>query len=285
MWIDDVKEWMDRDRPFVLATVIRSEGSTPRGMGTRMLIACDGDICGTVGGGDVEHIIVKHAREVLRKNKTEILTFSLAGDTWTVMEGVEIQSLCGGRLDILMEPMTRGMEVVAFGGGHIARKLAGLCDVMEISYRIYDNREAFASKTRFPTAAETVCASYEELKDRIVLTESSYCVILTHGHAFDHVVLEALMAQKHIPYIGMIGSRHKIGAIIGKIEKSGITPDNRLYSPVGLNIGWSKPQEIALAILAEIRVLDSGGSPEHCRLNWAKDEKGIRPVESTVETL
>lgn len=268
MWIDKVKELMAQRKPFVLATVIRSEGSTPRGVGTRMIITADNEIHGTVGGGDVEHIVRKYAPEILRKNQPEILGFSLNGDAWQVMEDVEIKGLCGGRLEILLEPMTSGMEAVIFGGGHIGLKLAQLCDVMEIPYRVYDSRNEFASKTRFPLATDVVCAAYEDLADTITLTESSFCVILTHGHEYDHVVLQALLIQKQLPYIGMIGSKHKVGAIIGKIAESGIHPDNRLYTPVGLNIGWSKPQEIALAILSEIRVLVSGGSPAHCRVDW-----------------
>lgn len=271
MWIDKAREWMDQGKPFVIATIIKSEGSTPRDVGTRMLVTAEGDIDGTVGGGEVEHIVVKHAGEVLRKNKPEVLSFSLSGDVWRVMEGVEVQGLCGGRLEILMEPITQGMEVVIFGGGHIGEKLAGLCDVMEIPYRVYDNRPEFASKERFPNASDTVSAPYEELAERLVLTGSSYCVILTHGHVYDHVVLQALLIQKQLPYIGMIGSKSKVGAIIEKIGKEGIHPDDRLYTPVGLNIGWSKPQEIALAILAEIRVLVSGGSPSHCRVDWSEN--------------
>ena len=74
--------------------------------------------------------------------------------------------------------------------------------------------------------------------------------------------------QKQLPYIGMIGSKNKVGAIIEKIAESGIHPDERLYTPVGLNIGRRKPQDIALAIMAEIQVIASGGSVDHCRLDW-----------------
>jgi xanthine dehydrogenase accessory factor len=269
MWIDTVKKMADTGKPFVIATIIKSTGSTPRGIGTRMVIAQDGSIQGTIGGGDVEHIVITHSGEILKKNKPEILSFSLNGDMWQVTDSVEIQGLCGGYLEVLLEPVSPEMDVVIFGGGHVGSKLSHLCDVMEIPYRVYDNREEFASKGRFPSAKDVVCAPYETLKETITLTDSSYCVILTHGHVYDHVVLEALLPQTHVPYIGMIGSKNKIGAIIEKIAEKGIFPDNRLYTPVGLNLGWSKPQEIALAIMAEIQVLVSGGSPAHCRLDWS----------------
>lgn len=268
MWIDKVKEMADRGKPFILATIVKSQGSTPRGIGTRMIISTDGEIHGTIGGGEMEKIVRSYAQEILKKNQPEILGFSLNGDTWQVSETITIQGLCGGYLEVLLEPFSPEMELVIFGGGHIGHKLALLCDVMEIPYRLYDNREEFASKNRFPSARAMVCAPYEELETHITLTDSSYCVILTHGHVYDHVVLKALLVQSQLPYIGMIGSKIKVGAIVEKIAESGIYPDNRLYTPVGLNIGRRKPQDIALAIMAEIQVIASGGSPCHCRLDW-----------------
>lgn len=271
MWIDKVKEMADRGKSFVMATIVKSLGSTPRGIGARMIISTDGEIHGTIGGGDVENIVRSYAPEILKKNQPEILGFSLNGDSWQVTETITIQGLCGGYLEVLLEPFSPGMELVIFGGGHIGHKLALLCDVMEIPYRLYDNREEFASKDRFPSARATVCAPYEDLETHITLTDSSYCVILTHGHMHDHVVLKSLLVQNQLPYIGMIGSRNKVGAIIEKIAESGISPDSRLYTPVGLNIGRRKPQDIALAILAEIMAVVSGGSPDHCRFDWKSE--------------
>ncbi|MBU1172274.1 MAG: XdhC/CoxI family protein [Proteobacteria bacterium] len=268
MWIDKVKEMTDSGMPFVLATIIRTQGSTPRGIGTRMIVAADGTIHGTIGGGDVENIVRGHAGEVLKNNQPEILRFSLNGDPWQVTGNVTVQGLCGGSLEVLLEPFTPEIELVIFGGGHIGHKLALLCDVMEIPYRIYDNREEFASPDRFPTARDTVCAPYEQLENLIHLTASSYCLILTNNHNHDHVVLKALLVNRQIPYIGMIGSQSKVGALIKKIGECGIYPDKRLYTPVGLNIGRRKPQDIALSIMAEILAVVSGDRPDHCRLDW-----------------
>ncbi len=268
MWIDKVKALADRDKPFVMATIVKSLGSTPRGIGARMIISTDGEIHGTIGGGDVENLVRSHAPDILKKNQPEILGFSLNGDAWKVTETLTVQGLCGGYLEVLLEPFSPGMELVIFGGGHIGHKLALLCDVMEIPYRLYDNRDEFASKDRFPSARATVCAPYEELETHITLSGSSHCVILTHGHEYDHVVLKALLVQSQLPYIGMIGSKTKVGAIVEKIAESGVSPDNRLYAPVGLNIGRRKPQEIALAIMAEIQAIASGGNSGHCRLDW-----------------
>lgn len=269
MWIDKARELMDKGRPFVIATIVKAQGSTPRGIGARMIVSASGEIYGTIGGGEVEKIVADYSAETLKKKSPEVLSFSLNGDKWQVTGDISIEGMCGGYLEVLLEIVSTEMEIVIFGGGHIGLKLANLCDVMELPFRIYDNRDEFASEGRFPAARQIISAPYETLCENIVLTDSSFCVILTHGHVYDHVVLKALLPQKHIPYIGMIGSKHKVGAIIENIAESGVFPDSRLYSPIGLNIGWEKPQEIALAIMAEIRAVASGGSPAHCRLDWA----------------
>ena len=237
-----------------------------------MIIPEDGDIFGTIGGGEVERIVTERAGEVLKSGINECLGFSLDGDRWQVASDIFIEGMCGGYVEVLVEAVMPEMEIVIFGAGHIGHKLAGLCEVMEIPCRVYDNRPEFAAKDRFPSARDVIAAPYEDLEKRIALSSSSYCVILTHNHSHDHVVLEALLGQPSIPYIGMIGSRSKTQAIIKKIRESGMKPDHRLYAPVGLNIGRRKPQDIALAILAEIQALISGGSPNHCRVDWTEQD-------------
>lgn len=268
MWIETLNKWKNEKQACVLASVIKTEGSAPRGSGTHMVINARGASAGTLGGGPVEHIVVQHAKEIFRKREPETLRFSLKGDKWQVTEQYEIESLCGGYQEVLMEPILPSLEVVIFGGGHIAKYIAGLCAAMGEPYRIYDNRPEFASTERFPDAEECICAPYEEAAERLELSASSCCVILTHGHSFDQCVLGQLLPQQQIPYIGMIGSAHKIEVCLNNLIQEGITIDERLYSPIGLDIGNHAPNEIALSILAEIHLLFSGGSAEHGRKNW-----------------
>ncbi|WP_027360219.1 XdhC family protein [Desulforegula conservatrix] len=270
MWIDKAKKLMDKGSPFVIATVVKAQGSTPRGVGARMIVSASGETFDTIGGGEVEKIVIERSKTVLENGKHECLSFSLKGDRWLVTDDIYVEGMCGGSIEILLEAVLPKIEVVIFGGGHIGSKLADLCHIMEIPCRIYDNRNEFASIDRFPYAKKVICAPYEVLQEKIELTDSSFCVVLTHGHVYDHVVLKALLPQKQVPYIGMIGSKHKVGAIIENIAEGGVLPDNRLYSPIGLNIGWRRPQEIALAIMAEIQAVISGGTPSHCRIDWTE---------------
>lgn len=282
MWIETLHKWKTENRACILASIIKTEGSAPRGPGTHMVINETGDFAGSLGGGPVEHIVLQHAKEIFRKREAETLCFSLKGDKWQVTKQYEIESACGGYQEVLMEPVLPELEVVIFGGGHIARYIAKLCGAMDKPFRVYDNRPEFAATDRFPDAVECICAPYEEVADRLTLSSSSYCVILTHGHCFDRCVLGQLLPQKQIPYIGMIGSTHKIEVGLKKLMKEGVAVDERLYSPVGLNIGNHAPNEIALSILAEIHLLFSGGSSEHGRVKWHETLKQERIDEDAV---
>jgi xanthine dehydrogenase accessory factor len=268
MWLKSLYEWKNKGVPCAIVTVIRAEGSVPRGVGAKMVVSEANDIAGSVGGGPVEHISRGEALKAIRDNTCLTLDFSLQGDAWQVTEETSVQGLCGGTLAVFIEPVLPRKEVVIFGGGHIGEKIGRLCEVLNLPYRLYDDRPEYASAERFAGAAERVCKPYAQLSTEITLTRVSYCIVLTHGHAHDEVCLEQLLACKEVPYIGMIGSANKVKVIIEHIRSRGGVIDERLYSPIGLQIARSLPEEIALAIVAEVAMLMNGGTLTHYRTKW-----------------
>lgn len=268
MWLKSLSEWKAQGLPCAVLTIVEAEGSTPRGVGSKMAVNARGDIAGSIGGGPVEHVSLEEAHKAMRDKKCRTLKFSLRGDEWQVTKERKIKSLCGGSLTVLIEPILPRPEVVIFGAGHIGEKLSKFCAILNIPYRVYDNRREFLTAERFPDAAELIHADYGALAEKIALSSMSYCVILTHGHAHDEECLELLLKNKEVPYIGMIGSPEKIGVLVRNIRSRGTAVDGRLYSPVGLRIGRTLPEEIALAIIAEIMLLEQGGSGEHYRVKW-----------------
>jgi xanthine dehydrogenase accessory factor len=164
---------------------------------------------------------------------------------------------------VFLDPVFPPEEVVAFGGGHISERLARLCEVVGVSFRVYDERPEFGSRTRFPGAREVVCAPYGELGGHIRLSSASHCVVATHGHAQDEAVLEQLVQLPFLPYIGLVGSRRKLQGIRERLAAKGQTLGPQVHSPAGLALGGALPGDIALAILAEIKLLMDGGRPEH----------------------
>jgi xanthine dehydrogenase accessory factor len=265
MWLNKITQWVNQGIPCAIVTIIKAEGSVPRGVGAKLVVNELDDSAGSVGGGPVEHISRQQAIKCIRENRCVTLNFSLAGDLWQVTEDQSVQGRCGGTVAVFIEPILPKPEVVIFGGGHIGEALGKLCDVLKIPYRVFDNREEFVSMERFPSAVERICQPYESLSNSIHLTRTSYCVVLTHGHLHDRSCLEQIAPNREVPYIGMIGSRHKVKAIIEDIRSQGGVIDQRVYSPVGLKIARNLPEEIALSIISEIVMVINSGSPEHMR--------------------
>jgi xanthine dehydrogenase accessory factor len=268
MWLKSLYEWKNQGIPCAIVTVIKAEGAVPRGLGSKMVVTAGNDIAGSVGGGPVEHISRAEALKAIRDNRCLTLDFSLKGEEWQVTQDKTVQGLCGGTVTVFIEPVLPCKELVIFGGGHIGEKLGRFCDILNLPYRIYDNRPEYATVERFPCATERICQPYEELGQAITLTHISYCVILTHGHAYDEVCLEQILGNKDVPYIGMIGSPNKIKVTLDHIRSRGGVIDDRLYSPVGVRIGRNLPEEIAFSIMTEVMVLMSGGELEHFRVKW-----------------
>ena len=134
---------------------------------------------------------------------------------------------------------------------------------------MYDDRAEFADSERFAAAKEVVCGPFTAVESNISLYGRSYCVIMTYGHEHDEEVLEQLLKNKNLPYIGMIGSVNKAAVLIDNIKKRGGVIDDRLYCPIGVKIGKNLPQEIALSILAEVVLVMKGGRLEHMRKDWS----------------
>lgn len=231
---------------FALATVISAEGSTPRDAGTKMLIRGDGSIVGTIGGSIIEARVREKGQEVIHKGKAEVCCFDLTGHEKDGM-------ICGGTVQVFIEPVGERSTVYIFGGGHISYFLARLGKMCNFGLVVIDDRQEFANRERFPEADTTIAADYRDAFSQITIDSTSYIVIVTRGHAHDQRVLEwALSTDAH--YIGMIGSKKKIHTIYDNLTRKGISKDalERVFSPIGLDIKAQTPEEIAVSIMAEI---------------------------------
>lgn len=266
MWLQRLNDWVGAGRPCALVTIVAAEGSTPRGPGAKMAVDADGEVAGTVGGGAVEHHCVGAALEAIRSGEPRLVRFVLDGGTWAEEAPQADYGVCGGAVTLFIEPVPALMEVVIFGAGHVGESVGRLCAALGVPYRVYDDRPGFPTPERFPDARETVLGPYADLPARIRLGASSWCVILTEGHAHDETVLAHLLGNPDLPYIGMIGSRAKVGHSFAKVRALGAPPDPRVYSPIGLGLGGRAPADIALAILAEIRCLHFAGHGGHLRV-------------------
>jgi len=240
------------NQPVVLATVIESLGSAPRGEGARMLIRTDGSIAGTIGGGAVEQKVIDEALQLMKGGASKLLTYELK----------DIGMQCGGGMSVFVEPLVPAPQLIIFGAGHIGTCLAQIGKMLEFSVTVVDNRPEFANAQRLPWADTIIAEEYAAAIEKAVFNARTYVVILTHKHTYDHEVLEKCL-DKTWAYIGMIGSRVKVAKVFDLLRGKGVTDEiiKKIHSPLGMNIGANTPAEIVISILAEIiQVRSSAGN-------------------------
>jgi xanthine dehydrogenase accessory factor len=231
-----------------LATVVQAKGSTPREVGSKMLINNDGNIIGSIGGGTLEATICREAMSVLREGKAKLLHFDLRGK-----EVEADQMLCGGEMDIFIEPILPQLTLYIFGAGHISLSISKMAKMVGFRVVVIDDRVEFANSERFPEADEIFAEDFSATLSRLRINDSSYIAIVTRGHQFDEKVLEWAVTTG-ARYIGMIGSKKKNELIFAHLQSKGISKDvlERVHAPIGLDINAETPEEIAVSIMAEL---------------------------------
>jgi xanthine dehydrogenase accessory factor len=251
-------------RRGALATIIETQGSIPSYESSKILIRDDGSIVGTVGGGCVEAEVWSVAQEVMREEKPRRLHFNL-----NAKPEYDTGLVCGGSLDIFIEPILATPALYLFGAGHVSLSISKVAAIAGFETIISDDRAAFASRERFPEALETHAGPWEEIFARLRLSAHAYIVIATRGHQGDLTCLrEALKTPAR--YIGMIGSKRKMIEFSKALEREGV-PSSRLeqiHSPVGLAIGALTPQEIAVAVVAEMIAVRRNAAAAIPSLAW-----------------
>ena len=231
----------------VLATVISSRGSAPRKAGAKMLIKNDGTSIGTVGGGGVEKRVRERAIEVMNSGEPQVVHFDLSG------KGEGTAMICGGQMDVFLEPILSPPTLYLFGAGHISQGTAAMGKMLGFRVVVIDPRPEYNNNDRFPDADALIVEEYESAFSKLSVDEDSYIVIYTTGHVLDEQCLDFAVGTK-AKYIGMIGSKKKVKEVKERLLQKGISQQqlDRVYAPIGIGIGAETPEEIAISILAEI---------------------------------
>jgi xanthine dehydrogenase accessory factor len=234
-----------------VATIVQVNGSIPSYESAKMLVREDGSMLGTIGGGCVEAEVWNAAREVIETEKPRHLTFSLGQDA-----AYDNGLICGGQLNIFVEPVTPQPRAYIFGGGHVSKYLSKIASLAGFSTVVVDDREAFANAERFPEADATYAEPYEDVFSKLPVTSSSYLIIVTRGHRDDMRVLRWAVTTE-ARYIAMIGSKRKTISVVHELEKEGFSRDmfSKVFAPMGLEIGAETPEEIAISVVAEMIAL------------------------------
>jgi xanthine dehydrogenase accessory factor len=259
-----VADALERGEAAALVTIVATTGSTPQRVGAKMLVFGDGRIVGTIGGGCYENDAFGKAREAIRSRRPQLVHYELDDDF-----AQETGLICGGQMDVYIEPIEPSPELYIVGAGHVAFHLAKVAHEVGFRIHVVDDREKFANADRFPTAVEIVVDDIPAWIARANLPPHAYAVIVTRGHTNDLEALRAL-APRELRYLGLIGSRAKVARIYDALVDDRMSAEAlaRVHAPIGLDIGAVTPQEIAVSILAELIAVKHGkDDPRSLRWN------------------
>lgn len=264
--IERALEYLEANEDLELVEIVESSVSgTPRKEGAFMFVDINAESFGTVGGGNVEYQATLYAKELLLKKESGEKKYELSQAA-----AENIGMVCGGDnlmrftyltnddksrevLKRLREQNKNKNTVFIFGGGHVSMELAKIIKYVGFEYVIWDDRENFANVERFPDAKEVISEPYENILDRIKITNMDMVVVMTRGHVYDYIV-EKQVLKSDAAYIGVIGSSSKNKVIREKLLVDGYSEDeiNRVCAPIGIPVAADTPEEIAISIAAEI---------------------------------
>jgi xanthine dehydrogenase accessory factor len=236
-----------------MATLVRVEGSTPREVGSKMLVYADGQIAGTIGGGAVEAAVIDAASEALALGEPRLLHYELRDPEQGDL------AICGGEAEVFIDVIAPRPTLLVVGAGHVAIPVAEMGHLCGFRVVVLDDRSDMVSEARFPHASERISGEIVTQLNEMNLTSQWHVVIVTRGHAHDLEALRAVVGSK-AAYVGMIGSQRKVRTTYERLMADGVPEAllERVHSPIGLDIGAQTPAEIAVSILAEIIWLRKG---------------------------
>jgi xanthine dehydrogenase accessory factor len=273
-------------RRGAVATIVNVRGSIPSFRTAKMLVRDDGSIAGTIGGGCVEADVWQAAREVMESEKPRTLKFDLNQDP-----KYDTGLVCGGTLEVFIEPILPPALLYIFGAGHVAVNLCQVAANAGFDVIVADDRSSYVTKERFPAAREVHALDFDQANAQFDPNESSYIVIVTRGHRDDMRVLRWAV-QTRAGYVGMIGSKRKVIEIFKTLQNEGLPAHlfDRVHAPIGLDIGAITPEEIAVAITAELVAIRRHASAMLPHLSWFKgtqreDADELENSEQTFDTL
>jgi xanthine dehydrogenase accessory factor len=244
-------------QPAALVTVISTEGSTPQKAGAKMVVFPDGAIVGTIGGGCVEAEMTRRARQVIESQRAQVASYDL-----TLDQAGDDGLICGGRMEVFIEPIQGQPTLCLFGAGHVAQPLARMAKAAGFRLEVADDRVKFANAERFPEADLIVVDDFPAAAVRMTLGPDTYAIVVTRGHKGDAVALQAVLG-KGLKFVGLLASKPKMVHLANVLEERGVSLQElaTVHAPLGLAIGAITPEEIAVSVLAEMIAVRRGVDP------------------------
>ncbi|MBP6178984.1 MAG: XdhC family protein [Anaerolineales bacterium] len=233
-----------------LCTVTSSEGSTPRHVGSKMLVYPDGHFIGTVGGGDLEHRVLDEAWMAITDGQPRKLHYNMAdpsrGDV----------GVCGGQVEVFVEPILPAPLLVVIGAGHVGKAVVHLAKWLGFRVAVCDDRAEFCTPEATPEADAYFPVTMDKLPEHIKIDKRTILILTTRGSSVDAAGIAPLL-DSAAAYIGVIGSRRRWATTAKALKEKGVAEEKiaKVHSPMGLELQAETPEEIAVSILAEVMMV------------------------------
>ena len=257
-----------REGPAVAScTVMGATDGVEVSLGAKMLVYADREL-GDIGGGSLQAAVTDFARSAIPRHLVQTCAFTPEGD---FVEGRRAIEAAAAIVEILVEVVEPAATLLVVGGGHVGLAVGQLGAMLGMEVAIIDDREDYANQERFPYEANVICGDFGEELDRFPITANTYIVLVSRGHKVDELALRAV-AERGAGYVGMIGSKRRTRTVLQHLAEEGLERQalDKVFTPIGLDIGAETPEEIAVSVLGEIILVRRGGAAqpmsEHGRL-------------------
>ena len=243
-WIELLLDFKSKKEHVALVTVTKILGSAPCKITSKMIVTKDKNIFGTIGGGKLEFQVIDEAINAINEHKIKEFSYTL---------GPEFEQCCGGKVELIIEPMNQTPDLYLFGAGHIGQEICTILKDTPFNITLLDTRKDWLNNLEKDTTVQYISVDFDLYKQAIKWGSNCYVVIMTHDHKLDFEIT-ALALHSKTKYIGLIGSKTKKNKFNNLLKKelnfeAGISP---VHCPVGLDIGGHTPKEIAISVAAEL---------------------------------
>lgn len=257
-----LNECVKNNKPVATVAIVKTNGSTPRGVGSTMLVDENGNLLeGTIGGGILEEKGKKDAAKYIKRKETILLNYDLDSSSENKNN---LPMICGGNVHVFIKVYNSNENLIIVGAGHVSEKIAELAKTLDYSITVMDDRKGRLNSEIFPGVENLVHGNIIENLKKISIDKNTLIIIVTHGHVYDQEALEIVLRSK-ASYIGMMGSSNKIKICFQELLKKGYSKEelSKVYTPIGIDIGGETPEEIAMSIMAEIQAIKNKKNVPH----------------------
>ncbi|MGQ4914321.1 MAG: XdhC family protein [Candidatus Asgardarchaeia archaeon] len=269
-----ISKFLKEGKTVAICTIVKKIGSGPRDVGTKLILTDAGDQIGTIGGGAFERLLLDKVKEALKSRKPRYLVFSLYGDKVYSKEAIKTGLICGGELHVFVDIVEPNPKMVIIGSGHIAKPVYDIANMLGFEITVADDNATTLTEERFPNAKRIYNENFEEALKQLDIRQDTF-VVIVHGEPnHDRAALNRVIPTD-AKYIGFLSSKAKAVTLFKELKEKGVPIEKirSIYTPIGLDIGATTPEEIAVSIMSEIVKIMRGGTGNHSRDVYKLAEK------------